>query len=59
MSTSTPNISPVDMIYLGTTEVKLGNDTFEFGATQLTGNTLLVVLALAGLGLGLYLFHKR
>ncbi|MGA9854253.1 MAG: hypothetical protein WBR29_03110 [Gammaproteobacteria bacterium] len=56
---STAGVQPVDMLYMGTTTVQLGNDAFTFGATQLTGNTLLVVTALAGLALALYLFHRK
>jgi hypothetical protein len=55
----TQSVPPVNMLYMGQTTIQLGNDAFTFGATELTGNTLLTVAALAALGIGLWLFHSR
>ncbi|MGH8399360.1 MAG: hypothetical protein ACRETA_14150 [Gammaproteobacteria bacterium] len=56
---STSGLAPVDMLYMGKTTVQLGNDAFTFGATQLTGNTLLVAASLAALAIALYVFHRK
>lgn len=46
-------------LIMGETRIRLGNTCFTFGTTELSGGTLLLLLALGAVGLGLYLFHRK
>jgi hypothetical protein len=55
-------VQPVNMLYMGETEISIGGTSFTFGSTELTGTKVVVIVALAAIGVGWWLWdtrHKR